>query len=174
MAKKSPSGIALLNQKNSLGKNTTNPERVDKKLMKLDQEGLEWVPPLRDEYSVIHYKGQSYKITKEGKLLGLDGKEMKPFFHKNKRWPRFRVKKHIKRWWKFEDVKWEVGIFKLMDRYFGAHIKGYREKKKNPKAYILVTKDGLYENLSRDNLEYVDKKLYRERWSKREQIKQIL
>lgn len=61
-----------------------------------------------------------------------------------------------------------------MDRYFGAHIKGYREKKKNPKAYILVTKDGLYENLSRDNLEYVDKKLYRERWSKREQIKQIL
>lgn len=174
MAKKSPSGIALLNQNNSLGKNTTNPKRVDKKLMKLDQEGLEWVPPLRDEYSVIYYKGQSYKITKEGKLLGLDGKEMKPFFHKNKRWPRFRVKKHIKRWWKFEDVEWEVGIFKLMDRYFGAHIKGYREKKKNPKAYILVTKDGLYENLSRDNLEYVDKKLYRERWSKREQIKQIL
>lgn len=41
MAKKSPSGIALLNQKNSLGKNATNPERVDKKLMKLQQEGLE-------------------------------------------------------------------------------------------------------------------------------------
>lgn len=39
---------------------------------------------------------------------------------------------------------------------------------------MLVPKDGNYENMDRSNLEYVSKKVYLEKGSKRETIKKVL
>lgn len=171
MAKKSPSGIALMKQKNTLWKNKTDPKFTERLLENLEHQNLEGTEPPFNECSVLYYKGKSYKITKYGKLLSLEGEEMKPFFHFNKHWPRVRVKKMVKENGEFKEKDAEVGIFKLMDKHFWPYITGYSLKKRDPKSYILITKDGNNENLAWDNLEYVNKKLYFEKWSKREQIK---
>lgn len=71
MMAKNPSGLALLNQRDPLGKNTTNPEWTKQFLDNIDYSHFEGKEPIKGEHSIIHYKGLSYKITKEGKLKSL-------------------------------------------------------------------------------------------------------
>ncbi len=61
-----------------------------------------------------------------------------------------------------------------MSKAFGQYFPGYSKYRQNPNAYMLIPKDGNYENMHYSNLIYVHKKTELEKRSKRELIKTTL
>lgn len=179
MMGKNPSGLALLKQKNPLGKNKTDPEIVNRDLKRIEQLSYESMVPfwIMQEITISEYKGYGrYKLTYEGVVKDLKGNPMKASFYPDKIGPRVRIKRLRKK--KGESTisseYYEINILKLMKYHFGPYIEGYSEAKENLENYILLPKDGNWENLATTNLYFCSKKDYQERGSKRAIIKNFL
>lgn len=61
-----------------------------------------------------------------------------------------------------------------MKKYFKRYIQGYSQAKHNLNEYIILTKDGKWEDLSVTNLYFCSKKEFQEKGSKREILKTLL
>lgn len=171
MSKKSLSGIALSKQRNRFWKNQTNPEFTDNFINKIEAEGFEWKEPSDMPLGIGVYNGKKYTIDKYWKIRGINWEEMKYLFYPRKRGPRIRIHKMVKRGDEFINVEKEVNILNLMKSKFAPYILGYNKAKTHFKDYILIPQDGNYENMSRSNLVFINKKEYYERGSKRQLVK---
>lgn len=85
-----------------------------------------------------------------------------------------RIKKSVKKNGEIKNIKSEIGILHAMSKAFGQYFPGYSKYRQNPKAYMLIPKDGNYENMHYSNLIYVHKKTELEKGSKRALIKATL
>ncbi len=99
---KNPSWIALLKQKNPLGKNKTDPKILEQQMNRWERENengaLEGKEPALQEISFAPYKWSTrYILTSKGIIKSLKWKPMKYIFAKNKLGPRVCIKKLVKR-----------------------------------------------------------------------------
>lgn len=145
-----------------------NPEITDNVVATIEREWFEWQTPPKWDRNLFPYRWKYYKINRDWMVKGLDWKVMKPFFNRNKRWPRIRVKKQT---WS-ETYDWEIWIISMMERKYWPYFPWYSLKKKNPKWYILVPIDWNYNNMKYNNLHYVKKTEYKS--TKKMRIKNLL
>lgn len=174
--KKSPLWTNLLKQTNSLGKNKIDTDFTDRFVNAILEESKEGKLPLCWDVPFSYYKGKHYTINPQGIIKGLDGKEMKYIFYPNKLWPRVRIRRNRKKLGadKTQQEYYEVNVAKLMRNKFAPYIQGYEQSLSDPEKFIVVPKDSNRHNLSVQNLQFISKKLYQEKGSKREHIKKIL
>lgn len=171
---KNPSGLSLLKQKNPLGKNQTDPTQTDKFINKAQQESREGTPPPEGDIKIITYKGERYTINREGEFKSLNGKPMKWFFHPKKRGPRIRVHRTREKNGKIEHIESEIWLLKIMKDKFWPYLEGYRFYALKKKDYILIPKDGNYDNMHYSNLKFVNKKEWKLIGTKKKQISLLL
>jgi len=145
-----------------------NPKITDRILDAIECEWFEWQTPPDWYRKLFPYKWKYYTINRDWMVKGLDWKEMTPFFNRNKRWPRIRIKKQ--KWW--ETYEWEIGVIRMMERKYWPYFPWYLLKKRDPKWYILVPIDWNYTNMRYDNLHYVKKSEYKD--TKKRRIKSYL
>jgi len=159
--KKSLSWISLSKQKSTFWKFNNDPKITDAFLSKMETESLEGKIPPEGKIDAVPYKGGWYRIDREWQFYSPDGKIMKPFFHPEKRGPRVRIRKSVKKNWEIQHVNWEVWLILLMDKVFWPYFPNYSLKKKYPNAYILEPIDWDYKNIRYSNLHYVNKNQFR-------------
>lgn len=174
MVKHAPSGLALIAQKNSLWRNRTNAQFTQQFIRKLEGEWLEGKEPPEKPITIANYNGMSYTLDKTWKIRGLNGEVMQYLFCPNKRGPRVRIHRNVKRWDLIVNEEKELNVLSLMKKHFWPYLSGYGEAKYHLDDYLLLPKDDNYENLHRSNLIFVSKKDYLEQWSKRAVIKMYL
>lgn len=176
MMGKNPSWLALSKQKSTLGKNRTKPEFTDRFLEQESFANKERTRPPESDFSFSLYKWSKYTINANGIVKSLSWEAMKYLFYPNKLGPRVRIRRMRKKAWddKISSEDYEINILKLMKYHFGPYIEGYSEAKENLENYILLPKDGNWENLATTNLYFCSKKDYQERGSKRAIVKNFL
>lgn len=111
--------------------------------------------------------GNGYKINTQGQVIWLKNILLTPIFRKWKRSPFVIIKSKIKDTDGKPTTKdKERRIDNLMEIYFWPHIEWYSEKVLHQeKEYIVVPKDGNWNDMSLGNLEYVVKKEYNLNWT---------
>lgn len=177
---KSASGLALIKQKNPLGKFNTNGEILDQQIRKIEAEIAngenEGTEPQIREVKFSPYKGSEYILTCDGIIKSVTWEAMKYIFYENKLGPRVRIKRLRKKFWEktIRSEYYEVNVLTLMKQYFPSYIEWYSKAKDNLDDYILLPKDGNRENLSTTNLYFCSKKDYHNQGSKREIVKTLL
>lgn len=127
----------------------------------------EWNIPNKTE---ISFCGE-YKININWKVVWKNWKELKYIFRNSNRAPYVSISikdsKTQKRKYK------ELRITSLMKRYFWPYIDGYANsemEKWSWKVFIVVPKDGVWENMELRNLMIVERREYNRKWTKREKI----
>lgn len=163
--KNSLSWITLVNwEKRKNVKFWWDPKFTNAFLDSLELENKEWKkPPVWDitifrYHDSYHHMDIKYTINREWEIKTLKWKVMKPSFHKNKKWPRIRVKLgSLDDEWNVIFKEKEISVLQMMEKIFWPYFPWYKLKQKNPKDYILVTKDWDYKNMRYDNLCYVHK-----------------
>ena len=166
--------VSLMNQRNTLWRFNEDPNKTERFISSIINKDLEGQTPPEGDFAFSSYQWKSYTINRNGIVKSLEWTPMKYGFHKKKRWPRIKIKTYTKEGDNFLKKEKEVSILFIMDKVFWPYIKWYSRKKENPNWFILVTKDWNFENISYNNLEYVSKSLYREKWTKRGKIRLIL
>lgn len=165
-----------MKQKNSLGKNKTNPDFTDRFVNEIVEKSKEWEFPPEWDFSFIVYKWGEYTINRDWIVKDPKWNPMKYLFYPNKLWPRIRIKRSVKKIKsdQIQEEYYEVNVIKLLKQKFASYIQGYKNMMRNPKLFMIVPKDDDWTHLSVQNLEFVSRKIYHERGSKREVVKKFL
>ena len=173
MAKKNPSGIALSQQRSTMGKNHTNPEITDRFIDGILGKLREGTEPPENPVRISSYAGGQYTLDRDWQVRGLNGEIMKYLIHPKKKAPRLRIHQHIRDSETWEIVNKEVGVnvLKLMEEKFWSYFPGYAKAITNPGEYMLIPADDDWQNLSWKNLIFVSKKEYNEQGTKRAIVK---
>lgn len=113
-----------------------------------------------------------YKINIQGQVIWQNNVPLTPIFRKWKRSPVVIIKRNRK---ETEGDQKEQRIDNLMDEFFWPHIEWYSEKKfHTTKEYIVVPKDGKWNDMSVGNLRYELKEEYDLHWTKKEVLLQLI
>ena len=173
MVKKNPSGIALSQQRSTMGKNYTNPEITDRFIDGILGKLREGTEPPENPVRISSYAGGQYTLDRDWQVRGLNGEIMKYLIHPKKKAPRLRIHQHIRdsETWKIVNKEVEVNVLKLMEEKFWSYFPGYAKAITNPGEYMLVPADDDWQNLSWKNLIFVSKKEYNEQGTKRAIVK---
>lgn len=166
--KRNTSGITLLkSDTHKKAKFWWNPEITENFLNKVLWENREWKIPPEWDIVIFHYNDKyhhlysKYTINRDWEIKSLKWEIMKPFFHPNKRWPRIRLQiEKIDKNGKSIFMEKEIWILQMMEKIFGSYFPWYKLKCKSSRDYILVPKDGNYNNMKYDNLQYLHKNEY--------------
>ena len=173
MAKKNPSGIALSQQRSTMGKNHTSPEITDRFIDGILGKLREGTEPPENPVRISSYAGEQYTLDRDWQVRGLNGEIMKYLIHPKKKAPRLRIHQHIRdsKTWEIVNKEVEVNVLKLMEEKFWSYFPGYAKAITNPGEYMLVPADDDWQNLSWKNLIFVSKKEYNEQGTKRAIVK---
>ncbi len=173
MAKKNPSGIALSQQRSTMGKNHTNPEITDRFIDGILGKLREGTEPPENPVRISSYAGGQYTLDRDWQVRGLNGEIMKYLIHPKKKALRLRIHQHIRdsETWEIVNKEVEVNVLKLMEEKFWSYFPGYAKAITNPGKYMLVPADDDWQNLSWKNLIFVSKKEYNEQGTKRAIVK---
>lgn len=173
--KHNPSWISLLHTHNNLWKNKTDPMLTERFLNQIENSKEVWEAPI-DDFVFARYKWRQYTINKDWVVKDLSWHPMKYIFHIGKLWPRILIRRERKKIneTSFHDEYHEIALTKLMRKYFWCYIDWYHEAKLQPQKFILIPKDWDRNNISVKNLRYISIKEYKEIWTKKANIKNIL
>ena len=173
MVKKNPSGIALSQQRSTMGKNHTSPEITDRFIDGILGKLREGTESPENPVRISSYAGGQYTLDRDWQVRGLNGEIMKYLIHPKKKAPRLRIHQHIRdsETWKIVNKEVEVNVLKLMEEKFWSYFPGYVKAITNPGEYMLVPADDDWQNLSWKNLIFVSKKEYNEQGTKRAIVK---
>ena len=173
MVKKNPSGIALSQQRSTMGKNHTSPEITDRFIDGILGKLREGTEPPENSVRISSYAGGQYTLDRDWQVRGLNGEIMKYLIHPKKKAPRLRIHQYIRdsETWEIVNKEVEVNVLKLMEEKFWSYFPGYAKAITNPGEYMLVPADDDWQNLSWKNLIFVSKKEYNEQGTKRAIVK---
>ena len=166
--KRNPSWINLAkNELNKKRKIWWNPEFTDRFLDRIEKEWYEWKEPFDTDIAIHSYTDRyhrihsQYTINRNWEIKSLKWEVMKYLFYPNKRWPRVRIQiEKVDKNWEHVFQEKEISVLKLMEKWFWKYFIWYKNKRENPRDYILVPKDWDYNNMRYDNLHYVNRNEY--------------
>ena len=173
MAKHGISWISLLKSQ-AWWRFNENPKKTQRFLCDVLSQDFEGKEPPEWDFVFSNYKDLTYTINRNWEVKWLNWQIMTPFFSKNKRWPRVRIQYLLQQNGTMANKEKEVSILSLMNKIFWRYLTWYKRMENSNKHFILVFKDWDPNNIKRDNLEYIDYRLFREIGTKRWEIRNLL
>ncbi len=139
---------------------TLKPHEVTEKIIETEESNrnlwlYEWTIPKTTEYRIIDW----YSINIDWQVIWKTGNPLKYFYKKENLAPYVALSRIVKsKDWEFITKQKEHKITELMHKYFWPYIINYSNYVLRPDEFIVVPKDSNWDNLSLQNLEFVNKK----------------